>query len=277
MSRATLAALAAGAVLTGCGAAAGAASAPGGVAAHRVAVPGKISVVVPAGWHLRRPPITALSAPAERLLLASGPAPRGGNCGPDAAERALPAGGILLYLFEYRSREGSIWHGLKRSAFPPRPARVRLLPRDLARYECWRVRSYLIRFRAAGRAFQLHVAFGPRASAARRARALRVVDSLRIGPLPAPRPPRMTAARLERGLRTNPGQEASAASCRRATHAQRVRARAVFGPTRLPLFVCSVAVRGQPAEPFVVQILPDRRCFIGVALHSHRGDMGCVT
>lgn len=242
--------------------------------AARVAVPGRLSVVVPAGWHLRRPPITALSVPTERLLLASGPAPRGGNCGPDTAESRLPAGGALLYLLEYRPRIGSIWSGLKRSAFPPRPTHARLAARDLGRYECWRVPSHLLRFRAADRAFQLHVAFGPHASAARRAEVLRVVDSLRIAPLPAPRVPPVTAAQLEQALRTNPNQEASAASCRRATRAERRRSR-VFGPTRLPLFVCSIAVSGLPAEPFVVQVLPDH-CFVGVARHGHRGDMGCV-
>jgi hypothetical protein len=266
MSRATLAALAAGAVLTGCGAVAAAASAPGRPAARRIAVPGRISVAVPAGWHLRRPPITALSAPAERLLLTSGSAPRGGNCGPDAAERALPPHGALLFLFEYTGRDAA-----RRTGFPPKPAHARLRRRDLATYECWRVPSYALRFRAAGRAFQLHVAFGPRAGARRRAQVLRAIDSLWI----SPNLPPVTAGALEHALRTNPNQEASAASCRRATRAERRRARRLFGPTRLALFSCSIAVRGAPAEPFVVQVLPNH-CYVGVALHSRRGDMGCV-
>jgi hypothetical protein len=177
MSRAALATLAAAAVLTGCGAAAGATSGAGGAASRRVAVPGRISVAVPAGWHLRRPPITALGAPVERFLVTSGPAPRGGNCSPEAAERALPPHGALLFLFEYTGRDAA-----RRAGFPPKPAHARLPRRDLATYECWRVPSYALRFRAAGRAFQLHVAFGPRAGARRRAQVLRTIDSLWISP-----------------------------------------------------------------------------------------------
>ena len=249
--------------------------APAAPVAHRVGVPGRISVLVPVGWHLRRPPITALSAPTERLLLASGPAPRGGNCGPDAAEARLTPGGALLYLFEYRSRAGSVWDGLRRSAFPPRPVHARLRARDLGRYECWRVRSYALRFRAAGRAFQLHVASGPRATAARRAQVLRVIDSLRIAPLRPPKLPPVTAAQLEHALRTNPNAEAGAASCRRATRTDRRAAGRAFGPTRRPLFACSIAVGGLSAEPFVVQVLANR-CFVGAARRGRRGDLGCV-
>jgi hypothetical protein len=268
---------AAAAALGGCGGSPGASaratSAP--PRAHRGAVPGRLSILVPAGWRLRRPPLTALTEPTERLLLTSGPAPRGGNCGPDAAEARLPAGGALLYLFEYRSRGGPAGNGPRRSAFPPRPAHARLRARDLGHYECWHIPSYLLRFRSAGRAFQLHVAFGLRASAARRTEVLRVVDSLRIAPNPAPKRPPVTTGQLEQALRANPNEEASAASCRRATPADRRAARWAFGPTRRPLFVCRITFPRVPAATYAV-VLTSGRCFASASRESRHGDYGCV-
>lgn len=161
----------------------------GGAQASRVTDPAAgLSLVRPADWHLVEPPISSLSFPKERLLLTSYPAKRGGNCGPDRALSALPATGALVYLFEYRPRVGDPWRGLRRSDFPPRPARFSLRRAQLGTYECIHAPSYLIRFRAAARPFQLHVALGERASAARRAQVLRVLDSLRFDPLPAPPP-----------------------------------------------------------------------------------------
>jgi hypothetical protein len=81
-----------------------------------------------------------------------------------------------------------VWQGLKRRDFPLRPAHFALRRRDLASYECWRVPSYLIRFRAADRPFGLHVALGPRATTQRRAQVLRILDSLRFSELPPPPP-----------------------------------------------------------------------------------------
>jgi hypothetical protein len=161
----------------------------GGNAAHRVTVADSaIAVTQPGGWHLTTPPISSLSFPRERLLMTSYRAARGGNCGPDRAERALPAGGALVYLIEYRPSVGDPWRGLERSAFPRRPAHFALRRDALGAYECWRVPSYLIRFRDADRPFQLHVALGPHATNARRAQVLRVLDSLRFQPLPPPPP-----------------------------------------------------------------------------------------
>lgn len=154
----------------------------GGNTAHRVTdASAGLAVTQPGGWHLTTPPISGLVAPVERLLLTSYRTERGGSCGPDRAEHDLPAAGALVYLMEYRSR-------VKRSAFPRRPAHFTLRSATLGNYECWRVASYLIRFRDAGRPFQLHVALGPRATAARRAQVLRLLDSLRFEPLPARSP-----------------------------------------------------------------------------------------
>jgi hypothetical protein len=160
-------------------------SATRGLREHaRTEVSPGVSLVPPDGWQLFTAPITALTFPAERLLLTSYPTERGGNCSPDRAERDLPTNGALIYLFEYRKRVGKPWAGLRRSSFPPRPAHFRLRKRDLGNYECWRIPSYLIRFRAADRPLQLHVALGPHAGGARRAQVLRTLDSLRFSALP---------------------------------------------------------------------------------------------
>jgi hypothetical protein len=148
-------------------------------ASQPIRVAAGVSTIRPPGWRLLTPPIAAISSPVERLLLTSYATRRGGNCSPERAERDLPAGGALVYLFEYRPTVGSVWAHLARADFPPLPAHVALRRRDLGTYECWRVPSYLIRFRAAGRAFQLHVALGPRASAARRAQVRDIIDALR--------------------------------------------------------------------------------------------------
>jgi hypothetical protein len=164
------------------------AGAADGPAPQRVAVAAGVSTIRPPGWRLLAPPIASIGHPVERLLLTSYATRRGGNCAPDRAERDLPADGALVYLIEYRPRVGSVWAHLKRADFPPLPAHVALRRRDVGSYECWRVPSYLIRFRAAGRPFQLHVALGPRASAARRAQVRRIIDGLRVSALPAPPP-----------------------------------------------------------------------------------------
>ncbi len=144
---------------------------------------------LPQSWRRIGPPITAVTYPAERLLLTSYPTSSGGNCGPDRAIADLPPGGALIYLFEYRPSVGDPWANLRRRDFPQRPAHFALRRSTLATYECWGgTPSHLIRFRAADRPFQLHVALGPKATAARRAQVLRILDSLRIAPLPPPPP-----------------------------------------------------------------------------------------
>lgn len=159
-----------------------------GIGGPRTEVGAGLSVRFPRGWHLIAPRITALSYPAERLLLTSYPTRRGGNCSPERAERDLPANGALVYLFEYRPQLGAVWQHLRRRDFPRQPAHFALHRRDLGNFECWRVPSHVIRFRAADRPFQMHVALGRNVTAARRAQALRVLDSLRFSPLPAPPP-----------------------------------------------------------------------------------------
>jgi hypothetical protein len=251
---------------------------PPAAATHTLTVAGAdLSLRAPLGWHLIEPPISALTYPVERLLLSSYRTRRGGNCAPDRAERDLPADGALIYLFEYRPPPRSPRTRVHLTAFPARPAHFALRPRDRGRFECWRVPSHLIRFSAAGRRFQVHVALGPHAGAARRMQVLHVLDSLQIRPRapPSPRSRAVTAAQLEAALRKKPNSEATSAECTRATSVQRLRARRVFGPTRLALFVCDIALRRQHAEPFDVQVLGNG-CFVGERQRAGQADYGCI-
>jgi hypothetical protein len=169
--------LLAAAALGACG---GAVAASTPQAAVRDGAGAGISLSKPPGWRLLTHDITAMSWPVERLLLTSYRARPGGNCAPDRAERELPSDGALVYLLEYRPRRGAALTKVNRRAFPPRPAHFALDRRALGNHECWRVPSYLIRFRDAGRAFQVHVALGDRAGPARRAQVLAALDSVRV-------------------------------------------------------------------------------------------------
>jgi hypothetical protein len=153
-------------------------------------VPTGISVSYPAGWHLFPPPDTSLSYPFDRLLITSYPTSTGGGgCSPRRAEAALPARGALIYLFEYGTSSSGVLTRPEDAAFPPEPAAFSLPSRPL-NYECWTVPTYMVRFRAAGRLFQAQIALGPRISAARRAQALAVLQSLRVQPLSTSSSPR---------------------------------------------------------------------------------------
>lgn len=156
---------------------------PGG-ARPGASLPHGISVNYPTGWHLFPPPDTSLSYPFDRMLITSYPTTTGGGgCSPRRAEAALPANGVLIYLFEYSTSPSGIFTRPGEAVFPPKPATF-TLPRRPSNYECWTVPSYMIRFRAAGRLFQAHIALGRNVSASRRAQALQVMGSLRVRALP---------------------------------------------------------------------------------------------
>jgi hypothetical protein len=145
-----------------------------------------VSAEVPAAWHASVG-LTGLAYPREVVTLGTFPLPHGGSCGPDRALRAMPPDGALIFVLEYRPARGAVWSAIHRSAFPPRPAHVRL-PRGAPQgYECFG-RGYLLRFRDADRPLQVMVALGAKATAARRQGVERVLDGLRFAPLPSPPP-----------------------------------------------------------------------------------------
>jgi hypothetical protein len=149
-----------------------------------------IRVSYPPGWHLLEGHVTSLSYPSDRMLLTSYPAVRGGDCSPTRAEQALAPGGALIYLFEYPRAPGSVVGPASGAEFPPLSSGFSLKRRDLANYECWRVPSYLMRFTAARRLFQVHVAFGAGVTASRRSQALLVLRRMSFTDQASPPPAR---------------------------------------------------------------------------------------
>ena len=235
---------------------------------------------LPQSWRRVGPPITAVTYPAGRLLLTSYPTKGGGNCGPDRAIEDLPARGALIYLFEYRPSVGDPWANLRRRDFPRRPTHFALRRSTLATYECWGgTPSHLIRFRGADRPFQLHVALGPQATAARRAQVLRILDSLRISALPPPPPDPFAGWRAlvdETGdsLRTPPRWPAATttsprryprpralffASNRRLTGLAPAPPRSARVPRRLPSPFPEAALGAMPSDGVLLWVLEERK------------------
>jgi hypothetical protein len=139
-----------------------------------------VSVRIPQGWHATRARLTPVTWPVQFLAVASYPLPRddrgADGCEPKAAVDRLPSAGAFIFGWEYA---GTANGPIRKRDFPPRPRSFRLL--HLGRYECLN-HSYLVRFRAAGRYFQVQVRLGPHASLRTRNLALRVLDSLRVDP-----------------------------------------------------------------------------------------------
>jgi hypothetical protein len=76
---------------------------------------------------------------------------------------------MLLWVLEYRDPENPY-------EFPPQPARLDLGPL-LGPFECVGERTHLMFFRQAGRFFQVHVMFGPKAPATLRAGVVAALSS----------------------------------------------------------------------------------------------------
>ena len=137
-----------------------------------------ISVRYPPNWFATARDLTPVTAPAQILAVATFRLPGGSGgadgCEPKEALDRMPPGGAFIFGWEYGA--GS---GVRKSDFPLRPKHFRL--KTYARYECLGP-SFMLRFRQAGRFFQIHVALGRRASTATRVTVLRVLDSFRSKP-----------------------------------------------------------------------------------------------
>src|SRR5689334_9886847 len=139
-----------------------------------------VSVRIPHGWYVTGAHLTPVTWPVQFLAVASYSLPAGDRgadgCEPKSAVDRLPADGAFLFGWEYT---GAPDGPIRKADFPPRPQRFRLV--HLGRYECLD-HSYLLRFRSAGRYFQLHVLLGRHASIQTRKLTLRVLDSLAVRP-----------------------------------------------------------------------------------------------
>jgi hypothetical protein len=128
----------------------------------------------PADWSATARQLTPVTSPRQLLAVASFPFsenPRSNGCRPAGTLREKQPAGVVLFVIEYGEDNPS--------AFPRRPNEFRL--RAFGNYECYG-RSYQVRFREAGRYFQVFVSFGREASRSTRAAALRVLNSFTARP-----------------------------------------------------------------------------------------------
>ncbi len=146
--------------------------------AARVNVPGRLSVVVPAGWQVLRGWLSDVIDPAPRLAVASFPARLSRHtceCGfPNVVN--FPRNGAFVFVWEYLR---SSRRGLAR--VPSRPVRFRLAADASVRKTC-DGSSDTFGFKYAGRVFQVEVYLGPAIRPAVRGRVAAMLDSLLLAP-----------------------------------------------------------------------------------------------
>lgn len=137
-----------------------------------------VSVRYPPNWFATARDLTPVTGPAQILAVATFRLPGGSSgadgCEPKQALDQVQPGGAFIFGWEY-----GVGSGLSKSDFPPRPKRFTL--KNYERFECMGP-SFMVRFRQAGRFFQIHVALGRRASKATRATVLQVLDTFSAKP-----------------------------------------------------------------------------------------------
>jgi hypothetical protein len=110
-----------------------------------------LAISTPRGWAFTLRPVPRLLEPSVPLAVGSAAVPKGGGCAPARAIRALPRGGVLLWVYEYHSHVRARDFPVRRAVAP-----IRLGPLG-GPYECLGVRAYTILFRIERRFFQAHV------------------------------------------------------------------------------------------------------------------------
>jgi hypothetical protein len=132
-----------------------------------------VSVRYPDGWDATSRPLTPVTDPVQVLAVASYPLPRddrgADGCMPKRALDRLPRSGAFIFGWEVTGRPEAV-----PGSFPIQPRHFALT--RLEDFECLG-RSYAVRFREAGRYFQIHVALGPDAGSRTRKTVLRILDS----------------------------------------------------------------------------------------------------
>ena len=123
----------------------------------------------PSNWNATARPLTPVTSPEQVLAVASfafPEDPRPNGCRPAGTLAKKQPSGAVIFVIEYGADNPS--------AFPQRPTHFKL--RAFANYECFG-RSYQLRFREAGRYFQVFASFGRRATPSTRETILRILDS----------------------------------------------------------------------------------------------------
>ena len=154
----------------------------GDLSARRVRVPGRLSLRVPAGWHVLHGWLSPVVDPAPMLSFASFPASlsrRACACGfPNVVD--FPRDGVFVFVWEYLNPSGRM---LART--PGRPARFRVAAGRGVRRTCDGPTDTFV-FKDAGRVFQVEVYLGPAVGPKLRGQAAETFDSLRVAPDAAP-------------------------------------------------------------------------------------------
>jgi len=139
-----------------------------------------LSLRYPPSWTATARPLTAVTSPGQAIAIGSYRFPTNAagadGCEPKEALDAIPVGGAFIFGWDY----GQLPQVELRKSFPRQPRHFRLA--GLANYECMG-HSYMLRFQAAGRAFQIHIYLAPKATAATRATVLRILDSFHANKL----------------------------------------------------------------------------------------------
>ncbi len=144
---------------------------------RRVSFPGRLSMSVPAGWHVLRGWLSDVTDPAPRLAVASFPARLSRHacaCGFPNVVNFAP-NGAFVFVWEYLHVSRS-----SLARVPRRPARLRLPAAGGGVRRTCDGSNDGFGFKDAGRVFQVEVYLGPEAGPALRARLTATLDSLRV-------------------------------------------------------------------------------------------------
>jgi hypothetical protein len=140
-----------------------------------VRVPGKVSTLVPPGWHLVHGWLSDVTDPAPRLAVGSFPVRLSRQtcaCGsPNVIH--FPRNGAFVFVWEYLHPSPRML-----AAVPRRPSGFRLPAGKPQRFRC-QGPSDSFNFADRDRYFQVEVYLGPAVSSVTRARTMRILQSLR--------------------------------------------------------------------------------------------------
>jgi hypothetical protein len=136
----------------------------------------------PSTWYATARPLTPVTYPAQVLAVASfalPEKPRANGCRPAGALVGRQPAGAIIFVIEYGVIPPGHFRMNARRVFPSRPPHFKL--HTFANYECFGP-SYQVRFREAGRYFQIFASFGRRAGPAVRDAVVHILDSFEAMP-----------------------------------------------------------------------------------------------
>jgi hypothetical protein len=139
---------------------------------------GGVTVALPPGWHSTRPVQGRVTNPLTRLAVASGPirTKLTGRCEAQVADYAFPANAVAIVVVEWTKPIG----GMRLGVGPKRPRHFAFRIRPAPSIECWPGPGDGTEWAEYGRSFAAYVLLGRRAPHELVARALAVLDTLRV-------------------------------------------------------------------------------------------------